>query len=66
MSVELKAPPGKVRVVGVDTFDGSDWIEGDFDTRMEAAGRANQRSGEMRKMHVYDDSGQHIYEAGTF
>ena len=33
-----KAPAGQFRVVGVDTFDGSDWLEGDFKT----IGRANK------------------------
>lgn len=61
-----KAPKGKFRVIGVDTFDGGDWVEDDFDTREEAIERATTKGGEMTKMHVYDDRGQHIHDAGTF
>jgi hypothetical protein len=63
---ELCAPKGKFRVVGVDTFDGTDWIEGDFVKRESALNHATARGGTMLKMHVYDDTGKHIGEAGTF
>ena len=63
---ELKAPAGKFRVVGVDTFDGDDWVQGDFDTQEEALNVANEKGGTMTKMHVYDDKGRHLGEAGTF
>lgn len=63
---ELKAPPGKFRVVGVDTFDGTDWVEGDFDTQEEAVKTALHRGGEMLKMHVYDERGTHLGEGGRF
>jgi hypothetical protein len=33
---DLKAPKGKFRVIGVDTFDGTDWIEKDCITKDEA------------------------------
>lgn len=59
-------PKGKWRVIGVDTFDGGDWIEGDFDTKDEALARAKQKGGNMTKMHVYDDAGHHVGETGTF
>lgn len=59
-------PKGKFRVVGVDTFDGGDWVEGDFDSREAAIAHANSRGGQMTKMHVYDDTGRHISDAGTF
>lgn len=64
--VELQAPKGKFRVVGVDTFDGTDWVEGDFKTKQEAFDVANQKGGEMLKTHVYDDKGNHLHEAGRF
>lgn len=65
---ELCAPKNKFRVVGVDTFalSDDDWIEGDFDSEKEAINIAQNRSGKMLKMHVYDDKGTHIYDAGTF
>lgn len=61
-----KPPKGKFRVVGVDTFDGTDWVEGDFDTKEAALARAHTRGGSMTKMHVYDDTGRHIGDAGEF
>lgn len=61
-----KAPKGKFRVVGVDTFDGGDWLEGDFSTKEEAISHAVTKGGQMTKMHVYDDQGEHLHEAGTF
>ena len=73
-SLELRAPLGKFRVIGVDTFDGEDWIYfvgedwiyGDYDTKEEAINLANEKGGNMLKTHVYDEKGKHIHEAGTF
>ena len=64
----LIAPEGKFRVVGVDTFDGTDWVDGDFDTRSEAIASAALRAkgAVMMKLHVYDDRGNHLYEDGAF
>ncbi len=62
----LKAPKGKFRVIGVDTFDGGDWIEGDFDSKKEAFERANSKGGTMLKTHVYDDKGNHLHQSGSF
>ncbi len=66
MAIELKAPKGKFRVVGVDTFSSEDWIIGDFDTMPMAIKTADGKGGEMLKTHVYDDNGKHIHEAGIF
>lgn len=60
------APKGLFRVVGVDTFDGSDWIQGDFQTLEEAKEVADKESGTMKMMHVYNDDGHHLHNAGTF
>lgn len=60
-----KAPKGKFRVIGVDTFDGGDWKVGDFN-RTNAIKTADQKGGQMTKMYVYDDKGKCIHEAGTF
>jgi hypothetical protein len=65
-TLELKAPTGKFRVIGVDTFDGTDWVYGDFNTKEEAIELANKKGRIMLKTHVYDDQGKHIHEAGTF
>jgi len=60
------APAGKFRVVGVDTFDNTDWVQGDFDTLKEALNVANEEGGAMTKMYVYNEYGGCIYEAGVF
>lgn len=61
-----KPPKGKFRVIGVDTFDGGDWVEGDFDTAEKALAHAKARGGTMLKMYVYDDIGRRIGAAGSF
>jgi hypothetical protein len=63
---DFKAPKGKIRVIGVDTFDGLDWIVGDYKTKKEAFEQADAKGGEMMKIHVYDDEGNHLHEAGKF
>lgn len=62
---ERNAPTGMFRVIGVDTFDGTDWTEGDFGTKEEAVAHADKRGSRMLKMHVYDEHGNHIHDAGT-
>ena len=62
----LKANPGKIRVVGVDTFDHGDWVYAEYDTLEEAVVCAEAHGGTMLKTHVYDDTGKHLHEAGTF
>lgn len=64
--LELKAPIGKFRVIGVDTFDGTDWIYGDYNTIDDAKAKAKEEGGTMLKTHVYDDAGKHVFEAGSF
>jgi len=64
--LELKAPKSKFRVIGVDTFDGTDWIDGNYPDKDEAIDAAKRSGGTMLKTHVYDDKGNHIFEAGTF
>ena len=62
------APKGQFRVVGVDTFDGEDWVEGDFaslDLAIEAADRSVEGK-QMLVMHVYNDKGKHRHQAGKF
>jgi hypothetical protein len=61
-----KAPKGKFRVIGVDTFDGGDWKEGDFKSKKAAIERSQQKGCSMTKMYVYDDQGRCISNAGTF
>lgn len=61
-----EAPKGKFRIVGVDTFDGTDWVYKDVSTLKEAKKFADEKGGAMLKVHVYNDKSQHVYEAGTF
>ena len=67
-SFSRKAPCGKFRIIAVDTFDGGDWIEGDFDTLGAAIKHSNERTKgkQMLKMHIYDDTGTHREQAGSF
>ncbi len=57
---------GNYRVIGVDTFDGTDWLQGDFETEEEARRVAQEKSGEMTKMHIYNKDGYHVRNFGTF
>lgn len=61
-----QAPAEKFRVIGVDTFDGGDWVQGDRDTLAEARELAKEKGGEMTMMHVYNDQGDNVGSAGTF
>lgn len=68
VSFSRSAPSGKFRVIGVDTFDGTDWVSGDFDTIEEARAHvAKHTKGEqMLMMHIYNDRGSHVGQAGSF
>lgn len=46
---KIKAPPGEFRVVGIDKYDGSDWVQGDFDSMEEALQTARSKTSEARK-----------------
>ena len=64
-NLELKAPVGKFRVVGVDLFSHEDYLMGDYDSRAEAYKVADdhntKRSGSMNDIYyVYDDQGTYI------
>lgn len=60
------APKGKFRVIGVDTFDGTDWVQGDFDKLEDAEECAREKGGKMCVMHIYNDQGVHVGKAGEF
>lgn len=59
---DQKAPKGKFRVIGVDTFEGptADYLIGDFDTRSVARRVAITKAGTMNKTYVYDEEGNEI------
>src|SRR5262249_59854298 len=60
---KLKAPRGKFRVVGVDTFEGpdADYLIEDADSLKKARQLADQNVGDMNPTYVYDDKGEHVY-----
>lgn len=67
MATELKALPGKFRIVGVDLFDHEDYLVGDHDDRQTAFDIADQhnrsRLGPMDDVYLaYDDCGKCIRE----
>lgn len=66
LTATLKAPIGKYRVVGVDTFEGpcAEYLIGDFDTELEAKEMAVKRGGIMNPVYVYDDGGKNLFSAG--
>ena len=58
----------KFRVVGVDTFDGGDWVVGDY-TTLEKAQKVvddKTRGAQMLKMYVYDQDGKCVYSGGSY
>lgn len=63
---DLKAPKGKFRVIGVDTFDGGDYIAGDFKKKQDAIDLAQKSGGTMNIYYVYDDRGNQVFKAGTY
>ena len=63
--MDLKAPPGKVRVIVVDLLSHEDYLVKDCDSREEAFKMADEynlrRSGSMDDVYyVYDDRGIYI------
>jgi hypothetical protein len=66
--LELYAPKGEFRVIGVDTFEGpcADYLIGDYDTREEAIRVGDEHGGEMNIIYVYDSKGNQLHKAGTF
>jgi len=57
---------GWFRVIGVDTFDGTDWVYGDYATLEEARKIAEKHAAPMLKVHIYNDKGEHVEDFGTF
>lgn len=65
MGVRLIAPTGKYRTVGVDLFDHTDYLVGDYDTEDQAVFIADThnsgRSGAMDDVYyVFDDQGERV------
>jgi len=68
ISFSRKAPQGKYRIIGVDTFDGTDWLEKDCDTLVEAQEyiTTKVKGQQMLKMYIYDDKGKYVADVGVF
>jgi hypothetical protein len=65
MATELRAPKGKFRVVGVDLFDHTDYLVGDYDQRKIAFATADGHNKRRRNnlsdvYYVYDDEGKYL------
>ncbi len=63
----LRAPKGKYRVLGVDTFEGpfADYLIGDYYSLSGAKKAAKREAGEMNPVYVYNDEGRLVFEAGS-
>ena len=63
-----KAPPGKFRVLGVDTFAnpplGEPYVIGDCDDKKTAIKLASAQGGLMNPVYVYDSEGRFVFGAG--
>ena len=63
-----EAPDGKFRIVGVDTFDGTDWHEKDVSSLQEAIDYVSEKTKgkKMLMYYVYDSNGDFVHKAGSF
>jgi hypothetical protein len=63
---DRKAPPGKFRVLGVDTFEGpfEDYLIADCDTKEKAIDLAKKHGADMNPTYVYDSAGKLLFNAG--
>ena len=66
--LELFAPKGKYRVIGVDTFESptADYLIGDYESQDKAFDECDKHGGEMNICYVYDSQGNRLRKAGTF
>jgi len=65
-----KSPEGKCKVIGVDKFDGEDWVEGEYDTPEEALKEARRLTEEAKPLashhnvatvyYAYDRDGNYL------
>jgi hypothetical protein len=67
MPADFKAPPGKFRVICINTKVGiKESILGDFPYEFRANAAAEDQAGKNMVCHVYNDKGEHIFETGIF
>lgn len=65
---KFKAPPGKFRVIGVDTFEGpfADYPIDIVDTLAEAEELVKKRGRVMNTVYAYNDRGELVAHAGSY
>lgn len=66
----VKSPEGKCKVIGVDKFEGEDWVEGEYDTPEEALRVAQEKTNEEKPLashhsvatvfYAYDSKGHYL------
>ncbi len=66
MLFNRKAPIGMYRVIGLDTFDGGDWLDSDHDTLEAAETVAKHKGRDTIVMYIYDDEGKYLGGFGAF
>ena len=54
------APADKFRLLGADTYDGSDFAI-DFDDKEKAIAFARKRTQDMLKFYLYDSAGELVF-----
>lgn len=54
------------KVYCVDTFDGTRWLDGEYNTREEAEQSARFRGGTMLRAHVESPRGERINSYGQY
>jgi len=65
-TIELKAPKGKFRTTGYDSFSHEDWIYGDHDTLEEARMFATIKGRMMNIVYIWDDKGNRVGIQGNY
>lgn len=58
----VKSPEGKCKVIGIDQFDGEDWVQGEYDTPEEAL-RVARKKTDAAKSSASDHSIATLYLA---
>lgn len=62
------APAGKFRIIGIDTFEGEEWLQADVDTLDEAKRIIREKTAgeQILKMYVFDDAGTCLAGMGSY
>jgi hypothetical protein len=63
--IELKAPKGKLRVIGFAVRDDQTYLIGDFETLVLAEQHAKEHGHVGNPVHIYNDAGQLVIRYGS-